>query len=99
MSFELINTFTTFQISINDVLQKFLNIFVVIYLDDILIYSKTEEDYKKHVRQMFRVLKNVDLLIQLKKCKFNKQKVKFLEYILITSEIQMNEFKIKTVMN
>ena len=83
----------------NNVLRKFLDIFTLTYLDDILIYLKTEEEHKRHVRQVLNVLRNVHFLVQLKKCEFHKQKVRFLDYILTTSGIQINKFKVKTVVN
>ena len=99
MSFGLINVSVTFQALVNDVLRKFLDIFTLTYLDDILIYLRTKKEHKEHVRQVLYVLKGVHLLIKLKKYEFYRQKVKFLSYILITNGIQMNEFKIQTVLN
>ena len=49
MSFGLINAPATFQVFINNILQKYLNIFIIIYLDNILIYSQTEEDHEQHI--------------------------------------------------
>ena len=56
ITFELINASATFQTYINNVLRKYLNVFVIIYLDDILIYLKNESDYKKHVRKVSKTL-------------------------------------------
>ena len=63
MSFKLTNASITFQTYINNVLKEYLNVFVIIYLDDILIYSKNEKDYKKHVKQVLNALKKVNLRI------------------------------------
>ena len=49
MPFGLINTPATFQAFINNILRKYLDIFIIIYLDDILIYSQTEKDYKQYI--------------------------------------------------
>ena len=67
MSFKLINTPATFQIYINNVLREYLNVFVVIYLDDILVYLKNETDHKVHVRKVLEALKRADLQIKSKK--------------------------------
>ena len=49
MPFKLTNTPATFQAFINNMLRKYLNIFIIIYLDDILIHSQTEEDHKRYI--------------------------------------------------
>ena len=70
MSFELINASAMFQTYINNVLREHLDVFVVVYLDDILVYSKNEEDHKKHVRQILNALKKADLRIISEKSQF-----------------------------
>ena len=49
MSFRLTNTPVIFQVFINNVLRKFLNIFMIMYFDNILIYSQTEKEHKQHI--------------------------------------------------
>ena len=61
MSFKLIKTPVTFQTYINNILRKYLNVFEIIYLDDILVYLKNKSDYKKHVRKILKALQKVDL--------------------------------------
>ena len=70
MSFRLINASATFQTYINNVLRKHLNMFVIVYLDNILVYSKNEKDHKKHVRQILNALKKADLRIISEKSQF-----------------------------
>ena len=70
MSFKLTNASTTFQTYINNILREYLNVFIMIYLDNILIYSKNEKDYKKHVKQILNVLKKVNLRIISEKSQF-----------------------------
>ena len=67
MSFRLINTPETFQTYINNILRKHLDVFVIVYLDDILIYSKNKTDHKVHVRKILKVLKKADLQIKSEK--------------------------------
>ena len=61
MSFKLTNTPAMFQTYINNVLREHLDIFVMIYLDDILVYSKNKADHKVHIRKVLEALKKADL--------------------------------------
>ena len=72
MSFELMNTSATCQKMINDILQKHLNVCVIIYLDNILMFLKTEKEHKQHVKTVLTCLKKQDLLLKTEKCKFHK---------------------------
>ena len=67
MSFEIINTLITFQTYINNVLREHLDIFVMIYFNDILVYSKNKTDHKVHVRKVLTALKKADLQIKSEK--------------------------------
>ena len=67
MSFKLTNASAMFQTYINNVLKEHLNMFVIIYLDNILVYSKNEKDHKKHIRQILNALKKAKLRIILEK--------------------------------
>ena len=69
--FKLINILAMFQTYINNVLREHLNMFVIIYLDNILVYSKNEKDHKKHVRQILNALKKADLRIVSEKSQFH----------------------------
>ena len=71
MLFELINASATFQTYINNILKEYLNMFVIINLDDILIYSKNEKDHKKHIKQILNTLKKADLRIISEKSQFH----------------------------
>ena len=97
MSFELINASTICQEMINDALREHLNVFVIAYLDDILIYFKTLKEHEQHVKVVLRCLKQRQLLFKLEKCEFHKFEVKFLRFVIRTREIRMNLTKIKVV--
>ena len=71
MSFRLINAPATFQTYINNVLREHLDVFVIIYLDDILVYSKNEADHKVHVRKILEALRKADLQIKSEKSQFH----------------------------
>ena len=97
MSFGLINASTTCQEMINDALREHLNVFVIAYLDDILIYSQTLEEHKQHVRTMLRCLKQRQLLFKPEKCEFHKFDVEFFEFVIETQGVRMNSTKLKTI--
>lgn len=70
MSFGLCNALSTFMWLINQVLKPFTSKFVVIYFDDILIFSKIKGEHLPHLREVLEVLRQNKLLLNLKKCNF-----------------------------
>ena len=94
MSFKLMNMSATFQELINHVLYNHLNKFVIVYLDDILIYSENEEDHEKHVKKILKRLQEKNLYFKSEKYKFHKQQVKYLKHIIMTEKLEMNSEKI-----
>jgi len=97
MLFRLINTSATFQELINHVLYNHLNEFVIVYLNDILIYFKNKEDHKKHVKEVLKRLQEKNLYLKSEKCEFHKQQVEYLEHIITTEKLEINSEKIKAV--
>ena len=97
MSFELINVSTTCQEIINDALRQYLNIFVIAYLNDIMIYSITLKEHVQHVSQILECLNQRNLRLKLEKCEFHREKVDFLEFVVERHEIRINSKKIKAI--
>jgi len=93
----LANSPATFQAVMNRVFHKYLNTFVVIYLDDIMIYSKTPEEHVEHIKLVFEVLEKEKLHVKLSKCSFNMKEVKFLGHIVGRDGIKVNPAKISAV--
>ncbi|KAM0701567.1 hypothetical protein Q7P35_010475 [Cladosporium inversicolor] len=68
---------------INNVLRKYLDVFVVVYLDDILVYSKTYDDHVRDIQKVLQALADAKMKIKPEKTEFHKTEVKFLRYIFI----------------
>ena len=98
MLFKLINASATFQKIINDILQLFLNKFVIVYLDNILIYSNFCEKYLKYVQKILKLLKKYKLYIKSSKCVFLQQAIEFCDHIMSQEIIYINLIKIKTIL-
>ena len=84
MPFGLANAPATFQAYINKALIGYVNIFCIVYLDDILIYSVSLEEYQEHVRKVLERLRYYQLFASLKKCEFTTDRVEFLGFIIST---------------
>ena len=97
MPFELTNASTTCQKLINNILREHLDIFVIAYLNDILIYFKTEEKHIKHVNIVLELLMQKNLLFKSEKCEFHKKEVNFLDFIIENDTIRMNSTKVRAV--
>ncbi len=99
MSFELINDSTFYQHYMNNVLFDYLHQFCQIYLDDIIIYSKTLKKHKQHVWLILNRLQEADLQININKCEFYVQKTIFLELLISIEELKMNLRKMQAVVD
>ena len=97
MSFELTNVSTTFQDFINDTLRDYLNIFVVAYLDDILIYFEIMKQYVKHVKKVLECLQKRNLRIKSEKCESHKESVDLLEFVVEREKVRLDSSKIQAV--
>ena len=95
--FSLYNTLGTFQTFINKILRKYLDNFYTTYLDNMLIYSKREEDYKNYMLKVLQKLKELSLYLDLRKYKFKKKQVKYLGLILITNSIKIDLRKVVVI--
>jgi hypothetical protein len=90
MPFNLINTLANFQTLINDIFREYLDIFVVAYLDDILIYLINEKNHIKQMNLIFKALKKAGMRINGPKCTFHIKEMEFLSYIISSNEIKID---------
>jgi hypothetical protein len=97
MPFGLTNAPATCQELINNVLREFLDIFVVAYLDDILVFSRNETEHIEHIKKVLRKLDSADLRLKPEKCEFHKEEVEFLGFTVGVHGVKMSESKIKVV--
>ncbi len=99
LSFELTNESIFFQQYMNNVLWNFLNDFCQVYLDDILIYSKTRKKHKDHVKLVLSQLREAELQMNIRKCKFNVEETVFLKVIVSEQDLRMNSSKMIIIVN
>jgi hypothetical protein len=97
MPFGLTNALAIFQHMMNNIFREYLDHFVVIYLNDILIFSKNKEEHGCHVRMVLEKLQECGLYAKLEKYFFHQPLVEFLGYIILGNGILTNPKKIQTV--
>lgn len=89
----------TFQSVMNHVLAPFLRVFVVIFIDDILIYSPNWSDRLEHLRQVFGALRHHKFQVKLKKCTFAQQELKYLGHVVSASGVATDPDKVAIIQN
>ena len=95
----LTNAPTSFMRTMNQVFEKYIGDFVLIYLDDILIMSRTADDHLRNLRKVFEILRKHRFKVKLSKCKFLEAQVKYLGHILSKEGIRADQSKIQTLLD
>ena len=99
LPFGLTNAPATFMHLMNSIFAEYLDKFVSIFLDDILIYSKNMEEHKQHLKIVFEILRNNQLYASKKKCEFAKTDIEFLGHRVSSEGIHVDPSKTKTIEN
>ena len=81
----------------NQVFHKYLDKFVVVYLDDIVVYSSTMEEHEHHLRLIFEKLREHQLYVKREKCAFAQQRINFLGHVIEVGKVGMEEEKVKAI--
>ncbi|GJP42101.1 hypothetical protein CLOM_g1693 [Closterium sp. NIES-68] len=97
MPFGLTNVPSTFQMTMNDIFRELLDKCVIIYLDDILIYSRSREQHLRDLDAVFTLLHKNRLITKGSKCDFLKQELEFLGHVVSTEGVKIDPKKIKTI--
>ena len=99
MAFGLTNALVAFMDLMNRVFKKYLDKFVIVFIDDILIYSRTEADHAEHLRIALEILRREKLYAKFSKCEFWLGEVQFLGHVVSNEGIKVDPSKIEAVLN
>ena len=83
----------------NNILREYLDLFCIIYIDDILIYSNNKKENRKQVRKVLVKLKEAELYAKPKKCEFSVEKTTFLDFVILANSIEMDPAKVDAIHN
>ena len=97
MPFGLTNAPSTFMRLMNHVMRSFIGIFVVVYFDDILVYSRCINDHIEHLRSVLDVLRKEQLFANLKKCTFCTDNLVFLGFVVSADGVKVDDENIKAI--
>ena len=99
MPFGPTNVPTTLMCLMNNVLSKYLDKFVVVFIDDILIYLKTKEEHDQHLQIILQVLREHKLYAKFSKCELFKDKIQYLGHMISKEGIAVDPDKIKSIID
>ena len=94
MPFSLTNAPATFQSIMNQIFAPLLRKHVLVFMDDILIYSKTLSDHVQHLEQVFKILEHHQFFVKLSKCEFAKQELEYLGHTISAQGVSTEPTKI-----
>ncbi|MBW0559584.1 hypothetical protein O181_099299 [Austropuccinia psidii MF-1] len=99
MQFGLTNAPASFQNLVSDIFADFLDVFVVVYLDDIMVFSSSEEEHVKHVASVLQRLRDNNLFAKASKCVFHASSVEYLGYVVSSDGLKMDSLKTQQILN
>jgi len=95
MFFRMTNSLATFQTMMNDIFQDLIaEGIMVVYLDDILIFTRMEEEHAKAIRRVLQVLQENKLFFHLEKCEFCKEQIEYLGLVILENEVSIDLVKV-----
>jgi hypothetical protein len=97
MSFGLTNALATFQALMNQVLHKYLRQFVLVFFDDILVYSKSEAEHCKHLTKVLHILRQNKLFAKKSKCVLAQEQIEYLGHIITEKGVATDPKKVRAV--
>jgi hypothetical protein len=99
ISFGLTNAPTYFMYLMNKVFMEYLNKFIVVFINDILIYSRSEEEHEEHIRLVLQKLREHKLYAKLNKCEFCMKQIAFLRHVISKGGVSMDPSKVQDVLS
>ncbi|XP_039167395.1 uncharacterized mitochondrial protein AtMg00860-like [Eucalyptus grandis] len=99
MPFGLTNTSATFMDLMNWVFREYLDHFVIVFIDDILVYSRSTEEHERHLRIVLQTFRDHELYAKFSKCEFWLTRVAFIGHVIFGEGISMDLSKVEAVIN
>jgi hypothetical protein len=95
--FGLSNAPVVFMCLMNGVFRDYLDKFIIVFLDEILVYSKLEEEHEQHLRLVLQVLRGHQMFAKLRKCSFYQRHIHYLGHIILEERITMDPKKVEAI--
>ena len=99
MFFGFMNVFAVFMSLMNGIFKLYLDFFVIVFIDDILVYLKSKKEYEEYLRMVLEMLREKKFYVKFFKCEFWLDAVFFLGYVVFKDGVMVDFFKIETVKN
>ncbi|MBW0533210.1 hypothetical protein O181_072925 [Austropuccinia psidii MF-1] len=99
MPFGLTNAPASFQNLVHDIFADFLDVFAVVHLDYIMVFSSSEEEHVKHVASVVQRLRDNNLFAKASKCVFHASSVEYLGYVVSSDGLKMDSSKVQQILN
>jgi hypothetical protein len=99
MPFGLSNALVIFQVWINKILYLYLDVFCIVYINDILVYLNNLLEYKEYVKKVLYILQDISFQLDIKKYKFEVIEITYLGLIFFIESVRINPAKIKYIID
>ncbi|MBW0511351.1 hypothetical protein O181_051066 [Austropuccinia psidii MF-1] len=99
MPFIITNSPSSFQNLVNDIFEDLIDVYVVVYLNDIMVFSKSEEEHVTHVSTVLSILRANNLFAKASKCLFHVSSVEYLGNVVSSEGLKMDQEKVQPILN